>query len=387
VGQRWQHRQQLLGDVALAAALCGLGLWEVLVAPIADSVVLGPTALNVAAVILMTAPVLARRWAPLPAAGIVAVGFGLRPLVADPLELFAPVLAMVVLAYSVAAYGSRIETAVAAALFIAATAIASAKGTGSDAAPDFVPSVVVLLVVGAVGRVAHVRQSRAQTIERRALAREQEVEREIAAATAAERQQIARELHDVVSHSLAVIIMQAGGAQSILSQDPSRAGESLAAIERIGRQGLVEMRRLLGLLGESGTPTMAPRPSLAQLEALVSDARLSGLDVELSVTGPVDDLPPALDVSAFRIVQEALTNAIRHGGQCRATVSLRCGPDRLELDITTDRVLPAPAVPNAPGRGLIGMRERVQVLGGDFDAGRAGDGFRVRATLPLQARP
>ena len=129
---------------------------------------------------------------------------------------------------------------------------------------------------------------------------------------------------------------------------------------------------------------MAPRPSLAQLDTLVNDARLSGLHVEVSLSGPVDDLPPALDVSAFRIVQEGLTNAIRHGGQCRATVGLRCGQDCLELEIITDRVLPAPAVSDTPGRGLIGMRERVQMLGGEFDAGRAGEGFRVRASLPLQ---
>ncbi len=130
---------------------------------------------------------------------------------------------------------------------------------------------------------------------------------------------------------------------------------------------------------------MAPRPSLAQLDTLVNDARLSGLNVELSVAGSVDDLPPALDVSAFRIVQEGLTNAIRHGGQCRATVGLRCGPNCLELEIITDRVLPSPGGSTAPGRGLIGMRERVQMLGGEFDAGRAGDGFRVRAILPLEA--
>lgn len=264
VGERWAQRDQLAGDAGLAFGLCGFGLWEVLVAPVADSVVEGSAVLNVASVFMTTLPVLARRWAPLPAVAVVAIGVAGRPLVAEPLELFAPVLSMVVLAYSVAAYGSRAQAGAAAVLFIAATAIASVKGTGSDASPDFVPSVMVFLVVGALGRVAHVRHRRAQSIERRALAREKEVEREIAAATAAERQQIARELHDVVSHSLAVIVMQAGGAQSVLSRDPDRARESLSAIESIGRQGLVEMRRLLGLLGDAGAlngPSAEPRPA------------------------------------------------------------------------------------------------------------------------------
>ncbi len=386
MGRHWAHRQQLVGDVVLTAALCAFGLWEVVVAPLADSVVQGPTELNVATVLLTTLPVVGRRWAPLPAAALVAAGVGLRPLVADPLELFAPVLAMVVLAYSVAAYGSRVETALAAALFVAAIAVASARGTGTDASPDFVPSVTVLLTVGAVGRVAHVRQSRAQTIERRAIAREKEVEREIAEATAAERRQIARELHDVVSHSLAVIIMQAGGAQSVLASDPDRAQESLGAIERVARQGLVEMRRLLDLLGDPEL-TMTPRPSLAALDTLVCDARLSGLDVELTVRGAIDEMAPALDMSAYRIVQEALTNAIRHGGRCRAEVTVTSGPDGVELEVTTDRTLRASSVAGSRGRGLIGMRERVQLLGGEFDAGPVGDGFRVRATLPFKVSP
>ncbi len=383
MGRRWQNRQQLMGDGALAAALSGFGLWEVLIAPIADSVVEGPTALNVLAVLLATAPVVARRWAPLPAPAAIALAVGVRPLVADPLELFAPVLAMIVLAYSVAAYGSPADTAVTAVLFVVATAIASAKGTGSDAAPDLVPSLIALFTVGAIGRVAHLRQSQARVIERRALARERQLEQEIAAATAAERQQIARELHDAVSHNLAVIVMQAGGAQSVLSRDSEQARESLAAIERIGRQGLAEMRTLLGLLGRDGEATTAPRPSLARLDALVDDARRSGLDVALSVEGSVDQIPPAVDVSAYRILQEALTNAIRHGGRCHASVLVHRGQACLKLEVLTNATLPVSSAPKSPGRGLIGMRERVQLLGGEFEADPAGDGFRVRATLPL----
>ena len=147
------------------------------------------------------------------------------------------------------------------------------------------------------------------------------------------------------------------------------------------------MRRLLGLLGDAGEPSTTPRPSLARLDDLVTNARISGLDVELSVQGSLEQIPPVVDLSAYRIVQEALTNAIRHGGRCHADLTVRREPDHLDLEITTNQTLDADWTPISSGRGLIGMRERVQLLGGTLDAGPSGEGFRVRATLPIKDSP
>jgi signal transduction histidine kinase len=363
-----------LPDLALALVLFLVAVAEVLGAPIAEDVVRGGTALNLAAVAVATLPLAFRRRAPLVVAALVLGAWAGRAVAGPPLEIYPLAVASIVAVYSVAAYGSLRDALLGYGLLALTVAVAAEAGTGGDAAPDVVPSLVLAGGVWLVGRIARRRHDAALQVERRADERAEE-------AATLERERIAREMHDAVSHSLASIVMQAGGAQDVLERDPQRAGAALASIESTARQGLGEMRRLLGLLGDGGAPR-DPQPGLARLGELLDGARRAGLEVESTVAGDRRPLPPAVDVSAYRIVQEALTNSMKHAGRCRATVVVRFGEGDLELEIADDG--PGAAASDGRGRGLAGMRERVAVLGGAFSAGPRpdGSGFRVSARIP-----
>ena len=203
------------------------------------------------------------------------------------------------------------------------------------------------------------------------------------AAVAEERARIARELHDVVAHSISVMTIQAGAARLLLDQDPERAEEPLLSIEETGRETLAEMRRLLGVLRrDMAADTLEARPTMANLESLVEEVRASGLPVELSVAGEAGHIGPGVDLAAYRIVQEALTNVRKHAGLVPTRVAVRYGSSALEVEVEND----AGTRPNGgagAGHGLVGMRERVAVCGGTLDAGAKREGgYRVHATLP-----
>jgi signal transduction histidine kinase len=385
VNRNW--RPASTWDLALAVALFAAGVYEVLGDPIADDVVEGGAALNLAALALATLPLAWRRTFPLATALSVYAAVGARALAAGPLEIYPPVLAMLIATYSVASY-ARLADAVAAAVAGGlAIAIAIVEGSGGDAAPDPVAAPILFASVWIIGRVAHVRDSRAGATARRAEELDRLREQREAEAAAAERERLARELHDAVSHSLASIVMQAGGAQDVLDADPSKARESLRSIERAGREGLAEMRRLLSISGGNGdSPSLAPQPGLDELDALLRRAREAGLDARASVSGERRRLPPAIEASAYRILQESLTNVMKHAGQCRVEVSVRYAASELALDVVDDSERPVHTSVAAGGRGLPGMRERVAVLGGSFGAGpRDGSpGFHVSARLPLE---
>jgi signal transduction histidine kinase len=224
-----------------------------------------------------------------------------------------------------------------------------------------------------------------RAIRRRRL-NEQRLEQEKANAEAAigeERSRIARELHDVVAHAISVMVLQARGGRRVVAGDPDEAREAFSVIERTGHQALEEMRRLLGMLRASDEElALAPQPSLAQLDALVGQVRAAGLPVEVAVEGEPADLPPGVDLSAYRIVQEALTNALKHAGPARARVTVSYGDDELRLEIVDDG--DGSGDGQGSGHGLIGMRERVSIYGGDLRAGRRpGGGYALRASLPL----
>jgi signal transduction histidine kinase len=237
-------------------------------------------------------------------------------------------------------------------------------------------------------------------------------------AVAEERGRIARELHDVVAHSVSVMVVQAGAARRSVAGNPDQATAALTQIESTGRQALAEMRRLLGLLrdGQDGSAALTPQPSLAHLDALVAAAREAGLPVELAVEGEPRQLPAGVDLSAYRIVQEALTNSLKHAGPARATVRVCYGTKALEVQVwddghgppppegsgeprergglrpprsprpgvPVDRAVGANGAAEGDAHGLIGMRERVALFGGSLEVGpRPGGGFRVAARLPL----
>ncbi len=221
-------------------------------------------------------------------------------------------------------------------------------------------------------------------------ARTAAAERQAERAVADERARMARELHDIVSHNLSVVVLQAAGAQAAGSSD---TGPTLEKIERSGRQALVEMRRLLGVLRQpdepAARPELSPQPGVAELAALVEGVRAAGLPVVLVIDGDPGRLPAAVDISAYRIVQEALTNVLKHAGQASAQVSVRCGADEVLIEVTDDGAGPQAAGP-ARGHGLAGMRERVALFGGELVVGpRPDGGFGVRTRLPLgeQSRP
>jgi signal transduction histidine kinase len=220
---------------------------------------------------------------------------------------------------------------------------------------------------------------------RRGRERDLIVEREEKARLAVleERTRIARELHDVVAHAISVIVLQARGARHALATEPADARGALDSIEETAVQALAEMRRLLGMLRESDDEVaLAPQPSLAHLDELVAHIREAGVPVDVHVEGAPRDLAPGVDLSAYRIVQEALTNALKHAGQARVDVFVRYGADLLEVEVADTGA--GGVNGRVRGHGLAGMRERVAVFGGELESGpRSEGGFAVRARLPL----
>jgi signal transduction histidine kinase len=213
-----------------------------------------------------------------------------------------------------------------------------------------------------------------------------ERERDVAAreAVVEERARIARELHDAVAHNVSMMVVQAGAERRVLGDERSSTREVLEMVEQIGRAALTEMRRLVGMLRSDSREPLAPQPGLDDLPTLVTQVGEAGLPIELSVEGERRQLPVGIELSAYRIVQEALTNALKHAGNARATVRVRYGADSLELEIVDDGAGAAAPVASG-GHGLVGMRERVALYGGRFDAGRRpSGGFAVRVLLPVR---
>jgi signal transduction histidine kinase len=224
------------------------------------------------------------------------------------------------------------------------------------------------------------RELRAHAVE---LERDRAEKLRIAAAE--ERARIARELHDVVAHSVSLMVVQVQAAQRVLVGDEPAARELLDSIETTGRQALIELRRLLGLLREfDGQRSLAPQPSLRYLDDLLAQVRDAGLPVELVVEGAPATLPQGVDLSAYRIVQEGLTNALKHSGAAHARVLVRYTAGELELEVCDDGGGLGNGTANGSGQGLVGMRERVSLYGRELDTGSSRDGgYVVHARLPL----
>jgi signal transduction histidine kinase len=214
---------------------------------------------------------------------------------------------------------------------------------------------------------------------------ERDHEQRARAAVVDERARIARDLHDAVAHSMSVIAVQAGAERLALPEEAASTRDVLLSIEETTRQALVEMRRLVEMLREDDEElALAPQPSLAHLELLANQVREAGLPVELEIEGEPRALPPGIDLSAYRIVQEALTNALKHAGPACARVTVRYAPTQIELEVSDDGAGSATRA-GGGGHGLVGMRERVAVFGGELEASpRVGGGFCLRATLPLR---
>jgi signal transduction histidine kinase len=258
------------------------------------------------------------------------------------------------------------------------TYLASAAGPKGNLSHSTFFTVVTLIVMLLVRRVLGDRERRAQLAER---------ERDVAAreAVVGERARIARELHDAIAHNVSMMVLQAGAERRILDGPDGGTRAVLETIEQTGRGALTEMRRLVGMLREGGEDELSPQPGLGDLPHLTAQVCEAGLPVELTVEGDRRSLPVGIELSAYRIVQEALTNALKHAGDATAVVHVRYGDDTLELEIIDNGPgSPAP-VTTGGGHGLTGMRERVALYGGRIDTGhKAGGGFRVRVLLPVR---
>jgi signal transduction histidine kinase len=298
---------------------------------------------------------------------------------------FAPLLIAV---YGLARWcGSRRQTAVGVVLAVAAVAVLMLRlpsvGTAANIPFTFVPITLAFMA----GRVLRHRQYRHQELAAHASRLEADREAQIAAAVADERARIARELHDIVAHCVSVMVVQAGASEDLLDREPERAREPLRAVQETGRLAVAELGRMLGLL-RHGQPDqldrleLAPQPGTAQLPALAERLSGLGLPVQLTVSGDVRPLPPGVELTAFRVVQEALTNTLKHGGPgAKAHVEVRYLPRTLDVEITDDGRAGASM---GTGHGLIGLTERTAIYGGTIEAGaRLEGGFRVHIALPL----
>jgi signal transduction histidine kinase len=297
---------------------------------------------------------------------------------------FVSFLALLLALYSIAAYGEERRAVVAGVTAGVVILAVDILRLGAGAHPEnIIPTWVLCAAIWFVGRTIH--RSQMQAAQLRDLAAQLEVEREKKAQTAVaeERNRIAREMHDVVAHSVSVMVVQSQAAQRLLEGEQGAARKALDSIETTGRQALTEMRRLLGIVRRTDAElALAPQPSISHLEDLIEQVREAGLPVELRVEGDDSSLPPGVDLSAYRIVQEALTNTLKHAGPSHAEVVIRHRDDEVEVEVTDD------GAGNGKGggskQGLIGMRERVALYGGVLESGKkAGGGYVVRARLPL----
>ncbi|RAG80597.1 sensor histidine kinase [Streptacidiphilus pinicola] len=305
-------------------------------------------------------------------------------------------LALLVLGYGAAAFGKPWTSRAALALgFVSGPLAFVAFSTGPlERWQDMVASAIAstpFVLSWLLGRFTSIRRAYYLELEDRAARLERERDAQAKVAVAAERARIARELHDVVAHNVSVMIVQADGASYVMDSSPEQAREALGTIAATGRQALAEMRRLLGLLrSEESSGEYVPQPGVEQLPDLLEQVRSAGLPVQFSVEGEPRPLPRGVELTAYRIVQEALTNARKHGGPAAsATVRIRFEDGDLAMVIEDDGRGASAELVHAGGEdgfghGLIGMRERVGMVGGSLDAGpRAGGGFRIEAVLPL----
>jgi signal transduction histidine kinase len=385
----WLRGHPLVVDGLLAFAVLLLGLTTA--GPRQASMVAAPVF-----ALAMSVPVALRRRYPVGAFAAVVIVGGLQVLT-RPRPLGSDV-AVIVLLYTVAAYRPRSISVPALIVCLAGSLVAilswlpshvidSTWAFGGVAAVFAGPALLAWLL----GDSMQWRRGYYRGLEERAARLERERDARAQIAVAAERARIARELHDVVAHHVSVMVVQADGAAFALKASPEQAQTALTAISRTGRQALTEMRRLLGVLrsADDDSAELEPQPGVQQLARLLEEARATGLPVSFAVEGVPRPLSTGAALAAYRIVQESLTNARKHGGPTvTAAVTLRFCERQLAIKVTDDGRRTGPAGrADGQGHGLIGMRERVEIYGGSVSAGPWPGGWRVVATLPLPLEP
>jgi signal transduction histidine kinase len=372
-------------DVVLATCLVLFGQLEVWLLSAVDAPVTAP-------LVLLSALALAwRRRAPLGSFTVVLAVQAVLIVSGVPIDaLNVFILVWAIASYSMAAHASTLRAVVGLAMAVVGVS-AGVFATGGPGAENLLFGLIVAAAPWVVGRLVRLRTEQAVVLALRSQEIElHQAERE-QAAVAGERVRIARELHDVITHAMSGIVIQAGvEARTVASRD-AEAAAVLADIERAGREVLVELRRLLGVLHTTPGEQLTPQPSLCNLDGLLDPLRRAGMDVSLRVDGNLDALPPGVDLSAYRIVQEALTNVLKHADARTATVHVQRRNGHVHLEISDDGSGSAArrdAAAAGAAHGLIGMRERARLCGGDLHAGPADPaGFRVTSRLPIDGRP
>jgi signal transduction histidine kinase len=376
----------LLADASLALAVtvfAQLDLWL----NVEQATHYGSDAATALVTFVATSVLVLRRHAPLLTVCVVAAAVGVPELVGrQTIQLWGDFLPVLIGAYSVARHTPRHKAlpgllAAAAALIVVELRVPVSGGVSN------IPFIwVPFAVVSLAGRILRARDLAHAEVRTHAQKLEADHDEMVRAAVFEERARIARELHDIVAHSVSVMVVQAGAAEDLLNRDPERARPPLLSIQETGGHAVSELRRMLGLLrDELRPPALAPQPGTAQLGELIEQMSEVGLLVQLRVTGTPRPLSPGVELAVFRITQEALTNTLKHAGPATSTVMLRYGDYELDLEVVDDG---SGGRANGTGHGLIGMRERVAIYDGTFEAGpRAGGGFAMRVRLPLAEAP
>ena len=343
----------------------------------------GVSVLTTAAAVGITLPVAWRRTAPLSSLSVVLASYLVHLIVVGPPPLSVALgVALLLSVYSSAAYQPPRRALVALGLAVATGIVLSLNAPGSginDLLAATLFSVVVPWLLGSV----HARQRHARALRAEAARLERDREEQARTAVAVERARIARELHDIVAHAASVIVVQAEAGEAVLSD--GRVEDASAAfriIQHSGRQALAELRRLLDLLRSDEAEPLVPQPRIADVAALVERFNAAGIATELRVEGEARPLPPGIELSVYRLIQEALTNVLKHAGPASAKVDVRYGDDILDVEVVDDGA--GTSGPTNGGHGLVGMRERVRLYGGKFQAGPCpGGGYGLRVQLPL----
>jgi signal transduction histidine kinase len=367
-------------DVIVAVGLAALSM----VAFVGGAPDVGtPGALTVALLLLQSLPLIARRLFPLEVMLVVVSATIVQIALVPPGGALQAGLGILVAIYTI---GERLERRMSLGLTLLTGVILAtliiAKGGLPGALQGLIQTELILGVAWLLGDASRIRRLYTETLETQAVLVERERDERTRRAILEERERIARELHDVVTHHVSVMVIQAGGGARALDRRPGDARSAFDAIAATGRQALADMRRMLGILGEGAASE--PMPGLDRLDDLLDHVRAAGLEVSVSVTGDRRRLDPGLELTAYRIIQEGLTNSLKHAGG-RARLAIAYAPSALEIMVDDDRGPdPAPPVEGGhEGRGLVGMRERVAMFRGTFAAEPTATGFRVTAELPI----
>jgi signal transduction histidine kinase len=366
-------------DAAFAVVLTLVTQVELL---LADGVE-GPLLLQSAAFAVMTMSVAWRRTRPLAAAALIGGALAVQTLVGDA-EVAGGFIALLVVTYSVGSY-SDLRGALLGGLFIFAAVFIYPLVNDINFA-DEVGNLAIFFGVWTLGRAVRARQQRAVDAEHELAAMEAARDEQMRSIVSEERRRIARELHDIVAHGVSVMILQAGAARQIVHREPEQVPELLIGVETTGRQALDEMHHLLAVLRRDGLDDGASPPlRLSQLDGVIEDVRASGIAVDYRIVGEPRPLSPGLEASAYRIVQEALTNVLKHAGAGHVDVVVDYQSDAIHLSIDDDGSGASGDMPPR-GHGIVGMRERAKLFGGSVTAGPdESGGWVVQARLPIDA--